>query len=128
MNDICGECDDEHEATSDTDDMTRVKARQHENDMIHADKHSKYDPVQRMEDAYIKLIDIHNLNTNSLTADIDETKSEIRKIPNKLHDNMKKDLQANTKALQELCAKIDQNDELKKQISCLTAQLKTSIN
>ena len=39
---------------------------------------------------------------------------------------MKKDLQANTKALRELCAKIDQNDELKNQISFLTAQLKTS--
>ena len=161
VNELCGECDDEHEATSDTDDTTTVKVRQYKNDitsdgdksaddsvdsvivsesgdyldngdiscqdgMINADKYSKYDPVQRLEDAYMKLVDTHNLNTNSLRADIDEIKSEIRKIPNKLHDNMKKDLQANTKALRELCAKIDQNDELKKQISCLTAQLKTS--
>ena len=157
VNELCGECDDEHEATSDTDDMTTVKAKQHENDiasdgdksaddsvdsvivsergdyldngdiscqdgMINADKYSKYDPVHRLEDAYIKLIDIHNLNTNSLRAGIDQMKSEIREIPNKLHDNMKKDLQANTKALR-------QNRSewwAQKQIACLTAQLKTN--
>ena len=117
VNELCGECDDKHEAASDTNDMTTVKARQHENDivsdgdksaddsvdsvivsesgdyldngdiscqdgMINADKYSKYDPVQRLEDAYIKLVDTHNLNTYSRRADIDEIKSEIRKIPN----------------------------------------------
>ena len=117
VNELCDECDDKHEATSDTNDMTTVKVRQHENDivsdgdksaddsvdsvivsesgdyfdngdiscqddMINADTYSKYDPVQRLEDAYIKLVDTHNLNTYSLRADIDEIKSEIHKIPN----------------------------------------------
>ena len=78
--------------------------------MINVDTYSKCDPVQRLEDAYVKLVNTHNLNTNSFRVDIDQIKLEIRKIPNKLHDNTKKDLQANTEVLSELCAKIDQND------------------
>ena len=47
-----------------------------EDSMINADKYSKYDPL---EDAYIKLVDPKDLNTNSLRADIGEIKLEIRK-------------------------------------------------
>ena len=75
--------------------------------------HVQYDPVKRLEEAYMKLVATHNLNTSSLQSEIDEIKHGVRKIPHKVYDSMKKDIQTNTNAIREITVSSNEYDDLK---------------
>ena len=117
---VISDVEEEVEVTNENDDLGDIAV--HEDNRDHA--YPAYDPIQRLEEAYVKLIDTHNLNMNSLRTEIVEIKHEVRKIPNKVYDCVKKDIQANTQALRELTAKLNECDDHKNQISCLTVQLR----
>ena len=112
--------EEEVEVTNQNDDLGDIAV--HEDTRVQACP--AYDPIQRLEEAYVKLIDTYNENMSSLRTEIVEIKHEVRKIPNKVYDCVKKDIQANTQALRELTAKLHECDDHKNQISYLAVQLR----
>ena len=90
-----------------------------------SDRYANYDPINKLEDAYVKLIDNQSSNIEALKMELAEIKSEVRKIPNKLYDSIKKDLNSNTKILQDVLHQLAENEDLKNQISHLTSQLQS---
>ena len=117
---VISDVEKEVEVTNENNDLGDIAF--HEGNRAQA--YPAYDPLQRLEEAYVKLINTHNLNMSSLRTEIGEIKHEVRKIPNKVYDCVKKDIPANTQALRELTAKLNECDDHKNQISCLTVHLR----
>ena len=92
---VISDVEEEVEVTNENDDLGDIAV--HEGNQAHA--YPAYDPIQRLEEAYVKLIDTHNLNMSSLRTEIVEIKHEVRKIPNKVYDCVKTDIQANNPSL-----------------------------
>ena len=90
-----------------------------------SDINTNYDPINKLEGAYVKLIDSQSNNIEALKMELAEVKSEVRKIPNKLHDSIKKYLDSNTKILQDVLHQLAENEDLKNQISHITSQLQS---
>ena len=80
-----------------------------------SDTYANYDPINKLEDAYVKLIDNLSSNIEALKMELAEIKSEVRKIRNKSHESIQKDLNSNTKFLQDVLHQLAENEDLKNQ-------------
>ena len=78
-----------------------------------SDRYANYYPINKLENAHVKLIDNRPSNIEALKMELAEIKSEVRKIPNKLYDSIKKDLNSNTKVLQDVLHQLAENEDLK---------------
>ena len=84
---------------------------------------TNFDPIKQLEDSYVKVFDRSTENMNELKYKIGELKSELRKIPHRIHDLIKKDLQANAKSVNDLTAQLSENETLRTQNQYLTNQV-----
>ena len=87
----------------DEGDMAPEQVQYH--NVNHSSQHSQFDPIRKLEEAYIRTVDTNSENINVLKFELNEIKSEVRKIPVKIYDHIKKDLQHNAKAINDLTAR-----------------------
>ena len=105
-------------------DMAPEQVQYH--NVNHSNQHSQFDPIRKLEEAYIRMVDTNSENINVLKFELNEINSEVRKIPVKIYDHIKKDLQHNAKAIYDLTAKLAENESLKTQLHQLTIQLQNT--
>ena len=79
--------------------------------------------IQKLEDAYIRVCDITSANIGDLKSDMIEIRSEMRKMPLKISDHIRKDMQSIMKSVSDLTAAVSQCDSYRTHIAYLTEQL-----
>ena len=87
-------------------------------------KNRDYDgAISKLEMAYMHLCDDMNDNVNNLKFEMFEIKSEIRKVPLKIMDLIKKDIKGINNSECDIVSAISESDSYKTQIYQLTEQL-----
>ena len=81
------------------------------------------DMVHKLENAYIHMCDTMSENMNDVKSEMDDIKHEIRKLPMKIHDMIKKENKAIIESMSDLRVSICEWDKYKQTIQNLTTQL-----
>ena len=81
------------------------------------------DMITKLENAYIHMCDSVTESLNGIRAEIAEVKNEIRKLPVKIFDMVRKEQKSVEKSVADLTVAISQNDKFSQSVLNLTAQL-----
>ena len=81
------------------------------------------DAISKLEVAYLQLCDNTNDNLNNLKSEMLEIKAEIRKMPLKIMDLIKKDIKGINNSVSDMVSVISESESYKAQINQLTEQL-----
>ena len=79
--------------------------------------------ISKLEVAYFQLCDNTNDNLNNLKSEMLEIKAEIRKMPLKIMDLIKKDIKGINNSVSDMVSVISESESYKAQINQLTEQL-----